>query len=162
AIIGADRFLKEIETTAHLQHPHILPLFDSGQVAGTVFYVMPYIEGESLRGWLNRERQLPVADAVRIARPAGSAAHYAHRQGVIHRDVKPHNILIHDGQAMVADIGIALAGSRSSAGNRMTETGLSLGTPHYMSPEQAAGERTLDQRTDVYALGCVVYEMLVG
>src|SRR5262249_21664258 len=100
AIIGADRFLKEIETTAHLQHPHILPLFDSGQVAGTVFYVMPYIEGESLRGWLNRERQLPVADAIRIARQAGSALHYAHRQGVIHRDVKPDNILIHDGQAM--------------------------------------------------------------
>jgi Tol biopolymer transport system component/tRNA A-37 threonylcarbamoyl transferase component Bud32 len=161
AVIGAERFLQEIKTTAHLQHPHILALFDSGQVDGTVFYVMPFVEGESLRDRLAREKQLPIEAALRIAREVASALDYAHRHGVIHRDIKPENILLHDGQALVADFGIALAAS-SAGGSRMTETGMSLGTPHYMSPEQAMGERTLDARTDVYALGCVVYEMLTG
>lgn len=162
AIIGAERFLSEIKTTANLQHPHILPLFDSGQVDGTVFYVMPFVEGESLRDRLGREKQLSIADAVRITVEVASALDYAHRHGVIHRDIKPDNILLHDGRALVADFGIALAASRSEGGSRMTETGMSLGTPHYMSPEQAMGERDLDARTDVYALGCVLYEMLTG
>src|SRR5688572_12890662 len=137
AIVGADRFLAEIKTTANLQHPHILPLHDSGEADGSVFYVMPYVEGESLRDRLNRERQLPVEDALRIAREVADALDYAHRHGVIHRDVKPENIMLHDGRALVADFGIALAVSGSEGGTRMTETGLSLGTPHYMSPEQA-------------------------
>jgi serine/threonine-protein kinase len=161
AVIGAERFLKEIETTASLQHPHILPLFDSGTIDGTVFYVMPYVEGESLRERITREKQLPVADAVRITREVAAALDYAHRKGIVHRDIKPENILLHDGQALVADFGIALAASRTG-GTRMTETGMSLGTPHYMSPEQAMGERALDARSDVYALGCVLYEMLTG
>jgi len=160
AVIGADRFLAEIKTTANLQHPHILPLFDSGVVDGTVFYAMPFVEGESLRDRLVREKQLPIADAVRIASEVAGALDYAHRKGVIHRDIKPENILLHDGRALVADFGIALAAT--SADSRMTETGMSLGTPHYMSPEQAMGERSLDARTDVYALGCVLYEMLTG
>jgi len=161
AVIGADRFLQEIKTTANLQHPHILALHDSGEVDGTVFYVMPFVEGESLRDRLNREKQLPVADAVRIATEVAGALAYAHDKGVIHRDIKPENILLHAGQALVADFGIALAAA-NTGGTRMTETGMSLGTPHYMSPEQAMGERDLDARTDVYALGCVVYEMLTG
>ena len=161
AVIGADRFLAEIKTTAALQHPHILPLFDSGQADGFLFYVMPLIEGESLRDRLNREHQLSVDDAVRLAKEIGSALDYAHRHGVIHRDIKPENILLHDGAALVADFGIALAVSQAG-GNRMTETGLSLGTPGYMSPEQATGERTLDARADVYSLGCLLYEMLAG
>jgi eukaryotic-like serine/threonine-protein kinase len=160
AVIGAERFLAEITTTANLQHPHILPLHDSGEVDGMVFYVMPFVEGESLRDRLNRERQLPIAEAVRITTEVAGALDYAHRHGVIHRDIKPENILLHDGRALVADFGIALAAT--SAGTRMTETGMSLGTPHYMSPEQAMGERHLDARTDVYALGCVLYEMLTG
>ena len=160
AVIGAERFLSEIKTTAHLQHPHILPLFDSGAAGPLLYYVMPFIEGESLRERLNREKQLPIADAVRIAGEVASALDYAHRHGIIHRDIKPENVMLHDGQAMVADFGIALAAS--SAGSRMTETGMSLGTPHYMSPEQAMGERELDARTDVYALGVMTYEMLVG
>ncbi|MGH7582941.1 MAG: protein kinase domain-containing protein [Gemmatimonadales bacterium] len=162
AVIGAERFLSEIKTTANLQHPHILPLHDSGEVNGTVFYVMPYVEGESLRDRLTRERQLPIDDALRIATEIASALDYAHRHGVIHRDIKPENILLHDGQALVADFGIALAASRTDGGTRLTETGMSLGTPTYMSPEQAMGERTIDARTDVYALGCVTYEMLTG
>lgn len=161
AVIGADRFLAEIKTTANLQHPHILPLHDSGTVDGTVFYVMPFVEGESLRDRLAREKQLPVADAVRIASEVASALDYAHRRSVIHRDIKPDNILLHDGRALVADFGIALAAA-TTGGGRMTETGMSLGTPTYMSPEQAMGERNLDARTDVYALGCVLYEMLAG
>jgi len=161
AVIGGERFLAEIKTTANLQHPHILPLHDSGEAGGSVFYVMPFVEGESLRDHLNREKQLPVNEAVRLTREVASALDYAHRHGVIHRDIKPENILLHDGQALVADFGIALAVS-SAGGTRMTETGMSLGTPHYMSPEQAMGERTLDARTDVYALGCVLYEMLTG
>ena len=162
AVIGAERFLNEIKTTANLQHPHILPLHDSGNVDGTVWYVMPSVEGESLRDRLARETQLPLDDAMQIAREVASALDYAHRHGVIHRDIKPENILLHDGRAMVADFGIALAVSRTEGGTRITETGMSLGTPHYMSPEQALGERTIDARTDVYALGAVLYEMLVG
>jgi serine/threonine-protein kinase len=162
AILGAERFLAEIKTTANLQHPHILPLHDSGEADGTVFYVMPYVEGESLRDRLSRERQLPIDDAVRIAREVADALDYAHRHGVIHRDIKPENILLHDGRALVADFGIALAVSRSDGGTRMTETGMSLGTPHYMSPEQAMGEREITAKSDVYALGCVLYEMLTG
>ena len=160
--IGVERFLAEIKTTAHLQHPHILGLIDSGEVNGTVFYVMPFVKGESLRERLNRELQVPVADAVRIATQVASALDYAHRHGVIHRDIKPENILLHDEQALVADFGIALAASVSKTGKRITEAGTSLGTPHYMSPEQAMGERTLDARADIYALGCVLYEMLTG
>ena len=161
AILGAERFLHEIRTTANLQHPHILPLHDSGQVESTVFYVMPFVEGESLRDRLDREKQLPIEDAVRIASQVAGALDYAHRHGVIHRDIKPENILLHDGSALVADFGIALAAS-STGGTRMTETGMSLGTPHYMSPEQAMGEREITARSDVYALGVVAYEMLTG
>jgi serine/threonine-protein kinase len=160
AVIGAERFLSEITTTANLQHPHILPLFDSGEADGFLFYVMPYVEGETVRDRISREKQLPVADAVRITIEVASALDYAHRQGVIHRDIKPENVLLHDGSALVADFGIALA--VSTAGARMTETGMSLGTPHYMSPEQAMGEREITATSDVYALGCVLYEMLVG
>ncbi len=161
AVIGADRFLSEIKTTANLQHPHILPLFDSGEADGFLFYVMPFVEGESLRDRLQREKQLPVEEAVRIAREVASALDYAHRHDVVHRDIKPENILLHDGQALVADFGIALAASKAG-GTRMTETGMSLGTPHYMSPEQAMGEREITARSDVYALGCVLYEILTG
>ncbi len=162
AVIGADRFLAEIKTTANLQHPHILSLFDSGEANGTVFYVMPFVEGESLRDRLSRERQLPVEEAIQLAREVADALQYAHSHHVIHRDIKPENILLHGGHALVADFGIALAVSRSDGGTRMTETGMSLGTPHYMSPEQAMGEREITAKSDVYALGCVLYEMLVG
>ncbi len=168
AVIGAERFLVEIKTTANLQHPHILALFDSGRTgtaaggADFVYYVMPFIEGESLRDRLTRDKQLPVHEAVLIAREVADALDYAHRHAVVHRDIKPENILLHGGHALVADFGIALAASRSDGGSRMTETGMSLGTPHYMSPEQAMGERDITARSDVYALGCVLYEMLVG
>jgi serine/threonine-protein kinase len=161
AVIGAERFLAEIKTTANLQHPHILPLFDSGAADSFLFYVMPFVEGESLRDRLTREKQLPIADAVRIATEVAGALDYAHRHSVIHRDIKPENILLHDGRALVADFGIALAASKAG-GTRMTETGMSLGTPTYMSPEQAMGEREITTRSDVYALGCVLYEMLTG
>jgi Tol biopolymer transport system component len=168
AVIGADRFLAEIKTTANLQHPHILPLFDSGAAGqgggegGTfLFYVMPYVEGESLRDRLTREKQLPIVDAVRIASEIAGALDYAHRHGVIHRDIKPENIMLHDGSALVADFGIALAASRAG-GTRITETGMSIGTPQYMSPEQAMGEREITARSDIYALGAVTYEMLIG
>ncbi|MEP7326090.1 MAG: protein kinase [Gemmatimonadota bacterium] len=161
AVIGAERFLAEIKTTANLQHPHILPLFDSGAADSFLFYVMPFIDGESLRDRLNREKQLPVADAIRIASEVASALDYAHRHGVIHRDIKPENVMLHDGAALVADFGIALAASKAG-GSRMTETGMSLGTPHYMSPEQAMGERKLTPRSDIFALGVVTYEMLAG
>jgi serine/threonine-protein kinase len=161
AVIGAERFLAEIQTTANLQHPHILPLFDSGESDGFLFYVMPFVEGESLRDRLRREKQLAVGDAVRIATDVASALDYAHRHEIIHRDIKPENILLHDGRALVADFGIALAASKAG-GSRMTETGMSLGTPHYMSPEQAMGEREITARSDIYALGAVLYEMLTG
>ncbi|MFL5519988.1 MAG: protein kinase domain-containing protein [Gemmatimonadales bacterium] len=160
AVIGAERFLSEIKTTANLQHPHILPLHDSGECDGFLFYVMPLVEGESLRDRLTHEKQLPIADAVRIASEVADALDYAHRKGIIHRDIKPENILLHDGRALVADFGIALAASK--AGDRMTQTGMSLGTPSYMSPEQAMGDREITARSDVYALGCVLYEMLAG
>ena len=161
ADIGAERFLSEIRTTANLQHPHILPLHDSGQADSFLFYVMPLVEGESLRQRLSREKQLPVADAVRIATEVAGALDYAHRHGIIHRDIKPENILLHDGSALVADFGTALAASKAG-GARMTETGMSLGTPHYMSPEQAMGEREITAQSDIYALGCVLYEMLTA
>ena len=161
AVIGAERFLREIKTIANLQHPHILGLIDSGEVNGTAYYVMPFVEGESLRDRLNREKQLPIADAVRLAGEVAAALDYAHRRGVIHRDIKPENVMLHDGSALVADFGIALAVS-SAGGSRMTETGMSLGTPHYMSPEQAMGEREISARSDVYALGAMTYEMLIG
>ena len=152
AVIGADRFLSEIRTTARLQHPHILPLFDSGEADGLLYYVMPYVEGVSLRHRLDREKQLPVGEAVRIASEVAGALDYAHRHDVIHRDIKPENILLHDGRALVADFGIALAVSNAGA-TRMTETGMSLGTPHYMSPEQAmpraSGEQLCDDRLPV-------------
>ncbi|HSE27801.1 MAG TPA: protein kinase [Gemmatimonadales bacterium] len=162
AILGGERFLAEIKTTANLQHPHILSLFDSGEAGGLVWYVMPYVDGESLRDRLRREKQLPVEEAVRIAREVADALQHAHGHGIVHRDIKPENILLHGGHALVADFGIALAASRSEGGARMTETGMSLGTPQYMAPEQAMGEREISPRADVYALGCVLYEMLVG
>lgn len=161
AIIGGERFLKEIEVTANLQHPNILALYDSGAEGRFLYYVMPFIEGESLREKLNRERQLSLDETIEIAKSVAGALHYAHQHDIIHRDIKPENILIQSGQALVADFGIALAVSQAS-GSRMTETGLSLGTPHYMSPEQATGEREIDARSDIYSLAAVVYEMLVG
>jgi len=161
AVLGAERFVIEIKTTASLQHPHILPLFDSGTVDGFLFYVMPYIQGETIRDKLNRETQFGVEEAVRVTREVADALDYAHRHGVIHRDIKPENLLLHDGRAMVMDFGIALAVS-AAAGGRMTETGLSLGTPHYMSPEQATAEKDLTPRADVYSLAAVLYEMLTG
>ncbi|MDH3272336.1 MAG: protein kinase [Gemmatimonadota bacterium] len=161
AVVGAERFLAEIKTTANLQHPHILPLYDSGEADSLLFYVMPYVDGESLRERLDREHQLPVDDAVRIATNMAEALDYAHRQGVIHRDIKPANVLLQDGKPVISDFGIALAVS-AGGGSRLTETGLSLGTPHYMSPEQATGDQNVGPATDIYALGCVLYEMLVG
>ncbi len=161
AALGGERFLTEIRTTARLQHPHILPLLDSGDADGLLYYVMPLVTGETLRARLERERQLPLDAALRIASEVADALGYAHRQGVIHRDIKPENILLHDGRPVVADFGIALA-VQTAGGARMTQTGLSLGTPQYMSPEQAMGERTIDARSDIYALGAVTYEMLTG
>lgn len=166
-VLGADRFLQEIKTTARLQHPHILPLYDSGSTTsvhgGTalLYYVMPYVEGETLRHKLDREGQLGVDEAVRIATEVADALQHAHDQGVIHRDIKPENVLLRDGRAFVADFGIALAVS-AAAGGRMTETGLSLGTPHYMSPEQATADKHVTNRSDIYSLGCMLYEMLTG
>ena len=161
AVLGAERFVQEIKTTAALQHPNILPLFDSGDADGFLYYVMPYVEGETLRDWLDRERQLGVDEAVALVREVADGLEYAHEHGVVHRDIKPENILIHAGRPMVADFGIALAVS-AAAGGRMTETGLSLGTPHYMSPEQATAEKTISNRSDVYSLASVLYEMLTG
>ncbi len=154
AVLGAERIEQEIKTTANLQHPHILPLFDSGEADSFLYYVMPFIDGETLREKLNRETQLGIEEAVKITTEVADALDYAHRQSVIHRDIKPENILLHDGRPMVADFGIALAVS-AAAGGRMTETGLSLGTPHYMSPEQATAEKDLTNRSDIYSLGSV-------
>jgi serine/threonine-protein kinase len=161
AVLGVERFLSEIEVTANLQHPNLLPLFDSGEAGGLLFYVMPFVDGESLRARLEREKQLPIDEAVHIATSVASALDYAHRHGVIHRDLKPENILLHEGQPLVADFGIALAVS-NAGGGRITQTGLSLGTPQYMSPEQATGDRVINARTDIYSLGAVTYEMLTG
>jgi serine/threonine-protein kinase len=160
-VIGPERFLHEIEITAGLNHPHIVPLYESGEADGVVYYVMPYVEGESLRDRLRREKQLPVDEAVSITRQVASALSYAHARGVVHRDIKPENILLSDGQAVVADFGIARA-LAEAGGKRLTQTGLALGTPVYMAPEQVAGDSDVDGRTDVYALACVLYEMLAG
>ena len=162
AALGAERFLREIQITARLHHPHILPLHDSGESGGCLYYIMPLVEGESLRDRLTRERQLPVEEAIHIAEHVASALDYAHRHGVIHRDLKPENILLQDGDALVADFGIARAITRAAEGDSLTGTGITVGTPQYMSPEQIAAERELDARTDVYSLGCVLYEMLAG
>ena len=161
AVLGPERFLREIEISAQLHHPHILPLYDSGEAEGFLFYVMPYVDGESLRDRLTRERQLPIDDALQIAREVADALSFAHSRGVVHRDIKPENVLLESGHAVVADFGIARAISAAGS-ERLTETGMAVGTPAYMSPEQAFGEEHLDGRSDIYALGCVLYEMLGG
>src|SRR5881227_3406880 len=161
AVLGAERFLREIRVTSQLQHPHILTLIDSGEADGFLYYVMPYVEGESLRQRLEREGQLPLDEALRITRAVASALDFAHGRGVVHRDIKPENIMLHQGEPMVADFGIALAVSTAGR-ERLTETGLSPGTPAYMSPEQASAEPRLDGRSDQYSLACVLYEMLAG
>jgi serine/threonine-protein kinase len=161
AVLGAERFVQEIKTTAALQHPHILPLFDSGTADSFLYYVMPYVEGETLRTRLDREKQFGVEEAVRITREVADALDYAHERGIVHRDIKPGNIMLEGGHAVVADFGIARA-VRAGAGDRLTSTGIVVGTPVYMSPEQAAGERDLDGRTDLYSLACTLYEMLAG
>ena len=161
AVLGADRFLTEIKISARLDHPHILTLIDSGDADGMLYYVLPYVRGETLRDKLNREHQLALDDAFTITKQVASALDYAHRQGLVHRDIKPENILLQEGEAMLTDFGIALA-VKEAGGNRLTQTGLSLGTPQYMSPEQATGDRTVDARSDVYSLASVLYEMLVG
>ena len=161
AAIGAERFLAEIRVTASLQHPHILPLFDSGGADGVLWYAMPFVEGETLRTRLTREGPLPVADALRVAREIADALDHAHARGVVHRDIKPENVLLQHGHALVADFGIALAIEQAGV-DRVTRTGVAIGTPQYMAPEQAAGERALDARVDVYALGAVLHEMLAG
>ena len=157
--VGAERFLREIKMAAGLTHPHILPVYDSGEAGGLLFYVMPNMEGRSLRERLDAERQLPLDEALRVTREVASALDYAHRQRVVHRDIKPENILLHEGNAMVADFGIGKALSGAAG---VTQTGLAIGTPAYMSPEQAMGEQEIDGRSDIYSLGCVLYEMLTG
>src|SRR5581483_8590074 len=159
--VGADRFLREIEITARLSHPRIVPVHDSGSVDGVLYYVMPFVHGESLRERLDREKQLPVDDAVRIATSVASALAYAHEHGVVHRDVKPENILLASGEALIADFGIGRAAAVATS-ERLTMTGVTIGTPAYMSPEQSAGDPSLDGRADVFSLACVVFEMLVG
>jgi serine/threonine-protein kinase len=159
--VGADRFLAEIRVTASLQHPHILPLFDSGSAGDLLWYAMPFVDGETLRSRLARESRLPVDEAVRLVREMADALEHAHAQGVVHRDIKPENVLLQSGHALVGDFGIALA-LEQAGGERLTRTGIALGTPQYMAPEQASGERAIDARADVYALGAVLHEMLVG
>src|SRR6266487_3298230 len=159
---GAERFLREIAIAARLQHPHILPLYDSGAAGGLLFYVMPYVEGESLRDRLDREKQLSLEDAVRITTEVAGALAYAHSHGVVHRDIKPENILLSGGTAVVADFGIARALSVAGEAQPLTQTGTVVGTPAYMSPEQATGSAQIDGRSDQYSLACVLYEMLVG
>jgi serine/threonine protein kinase/tetratricopeptide (TPR) repeat protein len=161
ATLGSERFLREIQIAARLQHPHILPLYDSGQAGELLYYVMPFVEGESLRDRLTHEKQLPVEDAVQIGRDIAAALDYAHRHGVVHRDIKPENVMLHEGEAIVTDFGIAKAVS-AAGGESLTQTGMAVGTPAYMSPEQASGEREPDGRSDIYSLGCVLYEMLAG
>src|SRR5438128_1078403 len=162
AALGTERFLREIETAARLQHPHILPLYDSGAATGFLYYVMPYVEGESLRDRLTREKQLPQEDALRIATEVAGALAYAHSHGVVHRDIKPENIMLSGGTAVVTDFGIARAVSAAGGGQHLTQTGTIIGTPAYMSPEQSTGSYEIDGRSDQYSLACVVYEMLVG
>src|SRR2546430_9764352 len=162
AALGSERFLLEIEIAARLQHPHILPLYDSGAAAGFLYYVMPYVEGESLRDRLQREKQLALDEALRITGEVASALAYAHSHGVVHRDIKPENIMLSGGTAVVADFGIARALSAAGEGRRLTQTGTVIGTPAYMSPEQATGSMESDSRSDQYSLACVTYEMLVG
>ncbi|CAN5357438.1 hypothetical protein BH23GEM2_BH23GEM2_15340 [soil metagenome] len=162
AALGPDRFLREIKLAARLNHPHILPLFDSGETSGWLYYVMPYVEGESLRQRLEREKRLPLPEALRLVRAIGSALDYAHRQQIVHRDIKPENVMLHEGEAMVMDFGIAKAVSAAGGDTLLTQTGLMVGTPAYVSPEQAAGEREVDGRSDQYSLACVLYEMLSG
>ncbi|MGH7638332.1 MAG: protein kinase domain-containing protein, partial [Gemmatimonadaceae bacterium] len=159
--VGAERFVREIEIAARLTHPHILPLHDSGEADGLLYYVMPFLDGESLRARLGRERQLPIDESVRLLDEIASALAYAHERGIIHRDIKPENVLLSAGHAVVSDFGIARA-IQSAGGERVTRTGIVVGTPAYMSPEQASGDETLDQRSDIYSLGCVAYEMLGG
>lgn len=161
AAIGTERFFREIRIAARLHHPHILPLYDSGQVNGILYYVMPFVDGQSLRQRLKEERQLSIDETTRIARQVAAGLECAHHQGIVHRDIKPENILLNEGEAVVTDFGIALA-LHAAGGERLTHTGLSIGTPEYMSPEQATGDRNVDARTDIYSLGCVVYEMLCG
>src|SRR5262245_41316553 len=161
AVLGRERFLREIEIAAGLSHPHLLPLYDSGAAGDLLYFVMPYAAGESLRQRLLREKQLPVADALQIAREVADALDYAHRRGVVHRDIKPENILLQEQHAVLADFGIARA-IVAAGGEKLTATGIVIGTPEYMSPQQAAAGRELDGRSDVYGLGCVVYEMLAG
>src|SRR5438094_7842309 len=161
AALGQERFHREIMLAARLQHPHILTVLDSGEAAGQLWFTMPFVEGESLRSRLRQEQQLPVEEALRIANETARALDYAHRQGVMHRDIKPENILLtKDADTLVADFGIARA--LAGADERLTETGMSVGTPAYMSPEQASGDKAVDARTDVYSLGCVLYELLAG
>jgi serine/threonine protein kinase len=162
AALGGERFHREIQIASHLTHPNILPVHDSGEADGTLYYVMPFVEGESLRDRLNRERQLGIDEAIRITCQVASALESAHAAGIVHRDIKPENILLESGQAVVADFGIARAVTSAADAATLTRTGMSLGTPAYMSPEQAMGERNLDGRTDQYALACVTYEMLTG
>jgi TolB-like protein/Flp pilus assembly protein TadD/tRNA A-37 threonylcarbamoyl transferase component Bud32 len=159
--IGPERFLREIQIAARLQHPHIVPLYDSGQADDFLYYVMPFIEGESLRQRLDRERRLPLEEAARLARGVATALDYAHRQGIVHRDIKPENVMLHDGEALVTDFGIAKA-LTAAASAKLTSTGSSVGTPWYMSPEQMSGEDELDGRSDIYSLGAMLYEMIVG
>src|SRR5512141_3259355 len=161
ASLGPDRFLREIHLAARLNHPHILPLFDSGNADGLLYYVMPYVEGESLRERLDREQQLPVEEAVHHGRAIASALDYAHRQNIVHRDIKPENVMLYEGEAMVMDFGIAKAVSAAGS-ETLTQTGMMVGTPAYVSPEQAAGETNLDGKSDQYSLACVIYEMLSG
>jgi len=161
AALGAERFLREVRFVAQLHHPHILPLYDSGEAAGLLYYVMPYVEGETLRDRLKRETQLPLEDALAITREVADALTYAHGHDVVHRDIKPENILLESGHALVADFGVARA-ITAAGGEQLTDTGIAVGTPSYMSPEQASGESRLDGRSDTYSLGCVLYEMLTG
>jgi serine/threonine-protein kinase len=159
--LGPERFLQEIELTTRLRHPRLIPLIESGAAGGQLFYVMPCVSGESLRDRLRREVQLPQVEALQITREVAEALSYAHRQGIVHRDVKPENILLEHGHAVVTDFGLAKA-LTAAGGKKLTETGITVGTPAYMSPEQGAGSRDLDQRSDLYSLATVLYEMLAG